>query len=42
MAAFGNELVICNHEDDFIPGFSILQNITAEKGFKKVGFLFKL
>ena len=28
-AAFGNELVICNHEDDFIPGFSILQNITT-------------
>ena len=27
--AFGNELVICNHEDDFIPGFSILQNITT-------------
>jgi hypothetical protein len=29
MAAFGNELVICNHEDDFIPGCSILQNITT-------------
>lgn len=27
--AFGNSLVICNHEDDFIPGCSIIQNITT-------------
>ena len=28
-AAFGNSLVICNHEDDFIAGGLIIQNITT-------------
>ena len=30
--AFGNSLVICNHEDDFIPGYFIIDNITTTIG----------